>query len=132
MESLGLHVPTLIIYLVNFAILLVLLYLVAYKPILRMIDQRSERIKESLEAADRAREEAAASQADTQQQLNEARLQGQRLLDQARTAAEQFRVQEEARARQTPMLSSPGPGRRFSGNGTPQWPRSEAISRTWP
>ena len=100
MESLGLHVPTLIIYLVNFTILLVLLYLVAYKPILRMIDQRSERIKESLEAADRAREEAAASQADTQQQLNEARLQGQRLLDQARTAAEQFREQEEARARQ--------------------------------
>ena len=100
MESLGLHVPSLIIYLVNFGLLLILLYLVAYKPILRLMDQRADRIKESLEAADRAREEAAASQADTQRQINEARVEGQRLIDQAREVAERYRTEEAERARQ--------------------------------
>ena len=100
MESLGLHVPSLIIYLVNFGLLLGLLYLFAYKPILRMMDQRSDRIRESLEAAERARDESARSQEDTQQRLNEARLEGQRLIDQAREMAERYRNEEADKARQ--------------------------------
>ncbi len=100
MESLGLHVPSLIIYLVNFGLLLGLLYLFAYKPILRMMDQRSDRIRESLEAAERARDESARSQEDTQQKLNEARLEGQRLIDQAREMAERYRNEEADKARQ--------------------------------
>ena len=100
MENLGIHLPSLIIYLVNFGILLGLLYAFAYKPILRMLDQRSERIKESLEAAGRAGEEAARSQADTQQQLREARIEGQRLIEQARETAERYRSEERDRARQ--------------------------------
>ncbi len=47
-----------IAYLVNFLILLGILYLMAYKPILRLLDQRAERIRESLAAADQARQEA--------------------------------------------------------------------------
>lgn len=100
MESLGLHLPSLLVYLVNFSLLLGLLYLVAYKPILRLMDQRADKIRESLEAADRAREEAAASQADTQRQINEARVEGQRLIDQAREVAERYRTEEGERARQ--------------------------------
>ena len=100
MESLGLHVPSLIIYLVNFGLLLGLLYLFAYKPILRMMDQRSDRIRESLEAAERARDESVRSQEDTQQRLNEARLEGQRLIDQAREMAERYRNEEADKARQ--------------------------------
>ena len=100
MEDLGLNFPSLIVFLVNFLILLGILYLFAYKPILRVMDQRSDKIRESLEAADRAREEAARSQQDTQQQLNEARLEGQRLIDQAREMAERYRTEEKDRARQ--------------------------------
>ena len=100
MASLGFHIPSLIVYLVNFGILLGLLYLFAYKPILRLMDQRSDRIRESLEAADRAREEASRSQQDTQQQINEARIEGQRLLDEARDMAERYRNEEMDRARQ--------------------------------
>ena len=100
MEDLGLNFPSLIIFLVNFLILLGILYLFAYKPILRVMDQRADRIRESLEAADRAREEAARSQQDTQQQLNEARLEGQKLIDQARVMAERYRTEERDRARQ--------------------------------
>ena len=99
MEELGLNFPSLIVFLVNFLILLGILYLFAYKPIFRVMDQRSERIRESLEAADRAREEAASSQQDTQRQLNEARLEGQRLIEQAREMAERYRSEEQDKAR---------------------------------
>jgi F-type H+-transporting ATPase subunit b len=97
--QLGVNLPTLIVYLVNFLILLGVLYVFAYKPLLRAMDQRSERIRESLAAADRARQEAANSQAAIQDQLNEARREGQRLLDQAREAAERYREEEMGRAR---------------------------------
>jgi F-type H+-transporting ATPase subunit b len=97
--QLGVNLPTLIVYLVNFLILLGVLYVFAYKPLLRAMDQRSERIRESLAAADQARQEAASSQAAIQEQLNEARREGQRLLDQAREAAERYREEEMGRAR---------------------------------
>ncbi|MDA1218061.1 MAG: F0F1 ATP synthase subunit B [Chloroflexi bacterium] len=99
MTQLGLNIPTLIVYVVNFSILLGVLYFFAYKPLLRAMDQRSERISESLAAADRARDEAANSQAAIAEQLNEARREGQRLLDQAREVAERYREEEMVRAR---------------------------------
>ena len=100
MTELGVNLPSLIAYLINFVILLGILFLFAYKPVLRLLDQRAERIRESLEAADRAREEAAVSRSAIEEQLNEARQEGQRLLDQAREAAERYRGDEMDRARQ--------------------------------
>lgn len=100
MTQLGINLPTLIVYVVNFSILLGVLYFFAYKPLLRAMDQRSARISESLAAADRARDEAASSQAAIAEQLNQARREGQRLLDQAREAAERHREEEMVRARQ--------------------------------
>ena len=98
--ELGINIPSLVAYLINFVILLGILIVFAYKPILRALDQRSERIRESLEAADRAREAAATSQDAIEEQLNEARREGQRLMDQAREAAQRFRDEEMGRARQ--------------------------------
>jgi len=100
LETLGIHFPSLAIYLVNFLLVLLLLYLFAYKPILRLMDQRAERIRESLEAADTARQEAASSQAAIQEQVTEARREGQRIMDQAREASERFRTEEMDKARQ--------------------------------
>ena len=100
MTQLGINLPTLIIYLLNFSILLGVLYALAYKPLLRAMDQRSERIKDSLAAADQAREQAANSQAAIEEQLNEARREGQRLLDQAKEASDRFKEEEMERAPQ--------------------------------
>ncbi len=100
LETLGIHFPSLAIYLVNFLLVLVLLYLFAYKPILKLMDQRADRIRESLEAADRAREDAASSQEAIQEQITEARREGQRIMDQTREAAERFRTEEMDKARQ--------------------------------
>ena len=64
------------------------------------MDQRAERIRESLEAADTARQEAASSQEAIQEQITEARREGQRIMDQAREASERFRTDEMDKARQ--------------------------------
>ncbi len=98
--DLGINLPSLVAYLINFIILLGILSFFAYKPLMRMLDERSERIRESLEAAERAREDAASSQAAIQEQITEARRDGQRIMDQAREAAERFRTEEMDKARQ--------------------------------
>ena len=100
MVELGLNVPSLISYLINYVVLLILLGALAYRPLLNALDSRVESIRESLAAADRAREEAATSRSAIEEELNEARREGQRLLDQAREAAERFREEEMGRARQ--------------------------------
>ena len=98
--ELGVNLPSLVAYLVNFLILLGILGLFAYKPLMRMLDERTERIRESLEAADRAREDAASAQEAIQEQITEARREGQRIMDQSREAAERFRTEEMDNARQ--------------------------------
>ena len=98
MEKLGFHIPSLIVYIVNFLLLLAILYFFAYKRILGMMDRRSERIRESLEAADRAREEAAQTREEMQGRIAESRRESQALLEQARQAAERYREEERQRA----------------------------------
>jgi len=100
LETLGIHFPSLLIYLINFLLVLGILYAFAYKPILRLMDQRADRIRESLEASERAREEAASSQEAIQAEIVEARREGQRLMDQARETVERYRGEEMDRARQ--------------------------------
>ena len=46
MGELGLNVPVLVAQLVNFFILLVILRIFLYRPILDMLDRRSQRIRE--------------------------------------------------------------------------------------
>jgi F-type H+-transporting ATPase subunit b len=100
MAELGFHWQSLVVYLVNFTILLAILYAVGYKPIMRMLDQRSDRIRDSLDQADRLQKESTELQADMERQLQEARRQGQTAIDEARVAAERFREEERLRAQQ--------------------------------
>ena len=90
-DKLGFHIPSLVVYAINFALLLTVLYFFVYKRLLAMMDRRSERIREGLEAADKAREEAARSQERMEQQMTESRRESQRLLEQARESAERYR-----------------------------------------
>jgi F-type H+-transporting ATPase subunit b len=59
LEALGINLGYLISQIVNFTLLAVLLYFVAYKPILRMLDERSARIKKGLDDAELASKRAA-------------------------------------------------------------------------
>ena len=100
MEALGINIPGLVAQIVNFLLLLFLISRFAYKPILNYLNQRSEQIKESLEAADRARQEAQQSEANIQAQLDAARREGQIIIEQASRSAEQLREEIQQVARQ--------------------------------
>ncbi len=100
MEALGINLAGLLTQLVSFTVLVVVLWVLLYKPVTRALDQRSQRIRESLETADRVRQEAGESQAAIEQQTAEAREEGQRLIAQAREVADRFREEEIAKARQ--------------------------------
>ena len=99
MGALGITIPGIVTQIASFAILFGILYVLLYKPILRMLDERSAKIREGLESAERAREEAAASREDMQRQLDEARTEGQAMIAQAREVADRFREEELAKAR---------------------------------
>jgi len=100
MEALGINLPGLITQVVSFTILFIVLWKMLYKPVMSALDQRSTRIRESLETADRVREEAARSQEEMQQQIGEARAEGQKLITQAREVADRFREEELSKARE--------------------------------
>lgn len=94
-DALGINLPQLIAQVVNFSLLLVLLRLTLYKPILKMLDERKQKISDGLNAAEIARAEAAASQANIQGQLEVAQRQGQEIVGNAQTIA--TRIQADAR-----------------------------------
>jgi len=100
MDALGINLPGLITQIVSFIILFFILSKLLYKPLVSLLDQRTEKIKDGLEAADRAKEEAARSEESIQAQLLEARSEGQRLIIQAGETAEKFREEEMEKARE--------------------------------
>jgi len=94
-EALGINLPQLIAQGANFFVLLLILRFTLYKPVLRLLDERRQRIAEGLTAAEAARAEAAQAQANIQEQLEAARREGQRLVAEAQEIAN--RIQAEAR-----------------------------------
>ena len=100
MEALGINAPGLITSIVSFTLLFAILYFLLYKPLLRVMDDRSAKIKESLDTAQTAREEAQRSREDMEKKIGEARVEGQAMIAQAREVAERFREEELAKARQ--------------------------------
>ena len=76
MDALGIDLSRLLTFLVGFTVIAVFLRMFLYGPITRMLDQRAERIRESLEAADRASAEAASSAERVEQELANARREG--------------------------------------------------------
>jgi F-type H+-transporting ATPase subunit b len=93
--DLGINLPVLIIQLVNFAFLFVVLKMFVFKPILKMLDERRERIREGLNAADRGREQAAEAERQALEQIEAARREGQTIIQNAQQISQ--RLQEEGR-----------------------------------
>ena len=69
---------------VSFAILYFILAKFAWKPILGAVNEREKSIKDALSAAEMAKEEMASLKADNEKILNEAKLQRESLIKEAR------------------------------------------------
>ena len=93
--ALGINFPGLAAQIINFGILLVILRLVAYKPIMRMLDERAARVRESIETAERIKQRESDTARQVEERMEEARREGQTLIVQAQQIS--ARIQEDAR-----------------------------------
>lgn len=100
MEALGINLGYLISQIVNFTLLALLLYFVAYKPVLRMLDERSARISKGLQDAEQASRRAAEMEQEFERQMAEARREGQEIVAQATQASERAGQEILERARE--------------------------------
>ena len=95
LADIGINLPLLVAFIVNFVILFALLSLFLYKPVMKMLDERSKRIKESMERAEATREEYARAEEEVKKLISKAREDGQVLVNQATQIGE--RLKEEAK-----------------------------------
>lgn len=94
----GVDWPHFLAQCISFSIVLFLLQRFAYKPILQILEERRQRIKEGLENAERIKAELAKIEAARQEALNQANQQANRLIEEARGAASKVLEQETQKA----------------------------------
>ena len=88
----------LLVSLVSFAVLFVVMWKFALPPITKMLDERAEKIKESLSKAEETRMEAERLLDEYKSQLAEARLESNRVIEQGRKVAETMKDEIVAKA----------------------------------
>jgi F-type H+-transporting ATPase subunit b len=97
-ETLGLNLPGFFWHLVNFVILLLILQRFLFPPVLRMLDERQARIRESMERAEALQAESARAAENVRQQLEEARREGQNIINTANQIAERLKQERQQQA----------------------------------
>ena len=97
-QSLGIYWPKLVAQVVNFGIVLFILWKFAYRPVLAMLEQRRQRVAEAMANAEKAKAELAKADADRQEILSKANQEANKLIEEARAAAARVREQETQKA----------------------------------
>lgn len=93
LETLGINAASLLWHTINFLVLLVLLRRFLYRPVIRMLDERSRRIKESMEQAEEVKVQLTRANEETRLALEKARKEAQAIADQASQIGEQVKAQ---------------------------------------
>ncbi|MFC1860957.1 F0F1 ATP synthase subunit B [Chloroflexota bacterium] len=107
MGELGINLSTLIAQIINFVILFALIFVVGYKPILRMLDKRSRKIKESMEQSEQVKEQSALAEEEVKKHLETVRQQGQEKIAQYTRTGEEIRqkAQQEAKTEADSLIA---------------------------
>lgn len=90
--ALGINTNALAFQVVNFVILLVILKVVAYKPIIAMLENRRIRIEESLEKAKQIEETHAKLEEKSQAILTKAKVQSEQIIKEAKEVGESVKT----------------------------------------
>jgi len=98
MEGIGINLPLLVAFVVNFIILLILLSVILYKPVLKTLDERQTKIKDSLEQAERIKQQVVQSEENIKTQLESARKDGQKIVAQAEQIGERLKTEAKEEA----------------------------------
>jgi F-type H+-transporting ATPase subunit b len=99
-NALGISWQSLIAQLINFGILFLLLYFFAYKRILKMLDARSAKVKESMEQTEHIKQQADRAEEESKRRIEMAAKEGQELIGRAARAGDETRRQAQELARQ--------------------------------
>jgi F-type H+-transporting ATPase subunit b len=97
-RTFGVDWPHLVAQIVSFGIVCGVLYLLAYKPILRMLEARRQQIASGLANAEKIKAELARIEAERQTVLMKADAEGKQLIEEARAAAARVQAQETQKA----------------------------------
>src|ERR1051325_10803421 len=97
-EKFGLDAPHFIAQVISFCIVAFCLHRFAYKPILTMLEERRQRIAESLTNADKIKAELARTETLQREALEKANAQAAKLIEEARAAAARVQEQETQKA----------------------------------
>ena len=100
MDQLGISPGLLLSQIVNFVLLIVILRLVLYEPVLKMLEQRRERIAQSMRDAERVAAAAQEAEADKSKVLDAARREAGEIRAQAARDAEKIAQEIRSRAEQ--------------------------------
>ena len=98
-DALGISFPNILFQLVNFLLFLWILHRLLFKPLVGMLERRRDRISESLEEADRLRQQVETERTEFRAELDNARAEAQTIRDEASRAAEAMRTRELEQAR---------------------------------
>jgi F-type H+-transporting ATPase subunit b len=99
LASLGINMPVLLAQIINFVILFGLLYLVAYKPIMRMLDERSRKIKESMEQTEHIKQQAERAEVEAEKRIDAAAKEGQEVVARAVRTGEEVKKEAQQQAK---------------------------------
>jgi F-type H+-transporting ATPase subunit b len=94
MDAVGINWPGLLTQLISFLILFLLLKKFLYRPVIKMLEDRAEKIKTSLEAADKVKQEAEQTTAATESLMLKAREESQALISESREQAKKIKESE--------------------------------------
>ena len=97
-RTFGVDWPHLIAQMISFSIVCFLLYRFAYRPVLRMLQQRRQLIAESLANADKVKAELARTETQRQAVMAQANAQATKFIEEARAAADVLLKQETKKA----------------------------------
>ncbi len=95
MDRLGINLGSLLLYTLNFTIVLIVLYALAYRPILKALESRRQKIAQGLEDAQAAAEARAKAEEEAARILAEAQANAAQILREADARASQ--IAEDAR-----------------------------------
>src|SRR5262245_904638 len=97
-RAFGVDWPHLIAQMISFSIVCLLLYRFAYKPVLKILEDRRQLIAQGLANAEKIKAELAETQAQRQEVMDEANAQANQFMEEARTAAARLKEQETRKA----------------------------------
>ncbi len=97
-KTFGLDWHALVADMISFCIVAAMLYFLAYKRILQVLEERRQRIAEGLANADKIKAALAQTEASRQEVLSQANTQANKLIEEARAAAARVQEQETQKA----------------------------------